>query len=160
MASIKYKDNGTYKDMIVKVGDTLPIGAEMDYEGAEVPNGWEQIDDSWETLTLESEFKNYNNNSAFQPRIKKEGNVVTIEGIVSPINNITNTGSEHIITKIAEKYRPKTMPLHQVCQASVMNRWLLIVAVGGNVTLSRYGTTEMTTVPASSWLPFSITYLV
>ena len=160
MASIKYKDNGEYKDIVVKVGDTLPIGAEVDYEGAEVPNGWEQIDDSWETLTLTSEFKNYNNNNSFRPKIKKEGNVVTIKGIISPTANITNTSTEHIMFVIPEKYRPTDMPLHQVCQASGMNRWLLIVAIGGNVTLSRYGTTEMTTAPASSWLPFTITYLV
>ena len=45
MASIKYKNNGTYKYIVVKVGDTLPIGAEIDYEGSIVPNGWEEVDD-------------------------------------------------------------------------------------------------------------------
>jgi len=35
--------NGEKKQMIVKVGDTLPIGAEVDYEGSVVPNGWEEV---------------------------------------------------------------------------------------------------------------------
>lgn len=51
MASIKYKDNGEYKDIVVKVGDTLPIGTEVDYEGAEVPNGWEEVSDPIGDLT-------------------------------------------------------------------------------------------------------------
>lgn len=44
MASIKYKDNGEYKDIVVKVGDTQPIGTIVDYDGAEVPNGWEEVE--------------------------------------------------------------------------------------------------------------------
>lgn len=53
MASIKYKDNGTYKDIVVKVGDTLPIGAEVDYDGSVVPDGWEQVSDPNEYSTTE-----------------------------------------------------------------------------------------------------------
>ena len=45
MASIKYKDNGEYKDIVVKVGDTQPIGTIVDYDGTEVPNGWEEVND-------------------------------------------------------------------------------------------------------------------
>lgn len=37
--------NGEKKQMIVKVGDTLPIGAEMDYNGSVVPDGWEEVAD-------------------------------------------------------------------------------------------------------------------
>ena len=151
--------NGQRKQQVVKVGDTLPIGAEIDYTGTSVPDGWEEVD-GWEALTLTSAFKNYNNNSAFAPKIKIEGNVVTIKGIVSPVNDITNTSVENTMFTIPEKYRPISMPMHQVCQGSGMNRWIMIVAIGGNVTMSRYGTTEMVTAPANCWLPFTITYLV
>ena len=42
MASIKYKDNGTYKDIVVKVGDTLPIGAIIGFDTTQtIPDGWE-----------------------------------------------------------------------------------------------------------------------
>ena len=37
--------NGEKKQMIVKVGDTLPIGTEVDYDGSVVPDGWEVVDD-------------------------------------------------------------------------------------------------------------------
>jgi hypothetical protein len=50
MASIKYKDNGTYKDIVVKVGDTSPIGLVADYDGTEVPNGWEEVTEITELL--------------------------------------------------------------------------------------------------------------
>ena len=53
MASIKYKDNGEYKDIVVKVGDTSPIGLVADYDGSVVPNGWEQVDDPNEYSTTE-----------------------------------------------------------------------------------------------------------
>lgn len=35
--------NGQRQQQIVKVGDTLPIGTEMDYDGSVVPDGWEEI---------------------------------------------------------------------------------------------------------------------
>lgn len=35
--------NGEKKQMIVKVGDTTPIGGIMDYAGSVVPDGWEQV---------------------------------------------------------------------------------------------------------------------
>ena len=40
---MKYNDNGTIKDIKVKAFDTLPVGAEVDYDGTTVPDGWEEI---------------------------------------------------------------------------------------------------------------------
>lgn len=40
---MKYNDNGTYKDIYVKTFDTLPIGAELDYDGETVPSGYVQV---------------------------------------------------------------------------------------------------------------------
>lgn len=36
--------NGQRQQQIVKVGDTQPIGTIVDYDGAEVPNGWEEVE--------------------------------------------------------------------------------------------------------------------
>lgn len=43
---MKYRDpdTGELKDIYVKASDTLPIGTEVDYNGTEVPNGWEEVD--------------------------------------------------------------------------------------------------------------------
>ena len=42
---MKYRDpsTGNFRDLHVKVSDTLPIGAEIDYDGETVPDGWEEI---------------------------------------------------------------------------------------------------------------------
>lgn len=44
---MKYRDHdtGELKDIYVKASDTLPIGAEVDYNGTEVPEGWEEVDE-------------------------------------------------------------------------------------------------------------------
>lgn len=41
---MKYNDNGTYKDIYVKAFDTLPVGAEVDYDGSVVPDGWTEVE--------------------------------------------------------------------------------------------------------------------
>ena len=41
---MKYNDNGEYKDIYIKTFDTLPLGAEVDYIGSVVPDGWTQVD--------------------------------------------------------------------------------------------------------------------
>ena len=46
--SIKYRTSaGTsasnFTDLVVKVGDTLPIGSEIDYDGQSVPAGWQEV---------------------------------------------------------------------------------------------------------------------
>jgi hypothetical protein len=59
MANIKYKENGEYKDIVVKVGDTQPIGTIVDYDGAEVPNGWEEVTDSFSGTLFENVSKTF-----------------------------------------------------------------------------------------------------
>ena len=47
MPSVKYKDSttGNMLPVSVKVGDTLPVGTELDYDGDTVPLGYEQVAD-------------------------------------------------------------------------------------------------------------------
>ena len=42
---MKYKDpkTGEYKDIFLKTGDTLPVGTIVEYDGDEVPAGYEEI---------------------------------------------------------------------------------------------------------------------
>lgn len=53
---IKYNDNGTFKDIKVKVGDNIPVGAEFDYDGSTIPVGWEEITnpDSYSTSEVKT----------------------------------------------------------------------------------------------------------
>lgn len=45
---MKYRDpkTGEIKSISVKASDTLPIGSVVDFEGTEIPEGWEQIIDN------------------------------------------------------------------------------------------------------------------
>lgn len=44
---MKFRDpeTGEFKELYVKAADTLPVGTEVDYEGEEVPAGWEVVYD-------------------------------------------------------------------------------------------------------------------
>lgn len=53
----RYKDSNTgnwVRETAMPIGDTLPIGSEVDYDGATVPYGWEQIDDNPKVLWTNS----------------------------------------------------------------------------------------------------------
>lgn len=40
---MKYNDNGAWKELNVKVSDTLPIGSIVEYDGDTVPIGYEEV---------------------------------------------------------------------------------------------------------------------
>ena len=44
---MKYKDpiTGELKDIYVKASDTLPVGSVVDYDGEDIPAGWEQVEE-------------------------------------------------------------------------------------------------------------------
>lgn len=45
---MKYRDpqTGEFKDITIKVADTLPVGTIVEYDGTTIPNGWELVDGS------------------------------------------------------------------------------------------------------------------
>ena len=43
---------------------------------------------------------------------------------------------------------------------SSANKFQVSVDPSGNVYFARYGTTEFNTVPAGSWFPFTLTWIV
>lgn len=45
---MKYKDpvTGEWKELYTKTADTLPVGTVVEFEGDEVPAGWEEVEDS------------------------------------------------------------------------------------------------------------------
>lgn len=118
------------------------------------------VDAEWVDLTVDDAFTLYNGTVANQPKYKVTGNVVTVTGIVSPKTEFTSSTSVVTIASgIPEELRPSTN-LQFVCQGSMMNRWNCSINTNGTVGLSRYGTTEATTVPANAWLCFTVTYQV
>ena len=53
---MKYRDlDGQFKEIHVKVGDTLPVGSVVDYEGEGVPAGWTEIADKGSVIVSSEE---------------------------------------------------------------------------------------------------------
>lgn len=59
---MKYNDNGTIKDIVIKSGDTLPVGTIVEYDGDIIPSGWEKVEKNINVLWINpdplSEFAN------------------------------------------------------------------------------------------------------
>ena len=115
----------------------------------------------WHKLDLnEQQFSAYENKSSNSPEYKACNGMVNIRGNVTAVESIqTSTESLIIATGISEKFRP-TKTVRTVCQGSGMNRWLCVVTTGGEVLLSRYGTTDYGIISSNTWLPINVTYLI
>ena len=112
----------------------------------------------WKNLTLDAAFNNYSSNTA--PQYRVNGSLVTVMGAVSPKTAYTSSADKVVMCSgIPEALRPST-PLTFVCQGSGMNRWACGIETNGSVTVSRYGTTEYSSVPTSAWLIFNCTYSI
>lgn len=112
-----------------------------------------------ETLEYSSDFTGYSGDIN-NPKIIKSGNVVQITGIAKPTAEIA-AGQITTMFQIPEGLRPSVNYVKGVMQGSYLNRWCLAISPDtGNVTVERYGTTTNSAIPATAWLPFSITYVI
>lgn len=105
---MKYRDpqSGEFKDITVKVSDTLPIGAEVDYDGTTVPNGWEEIEpqvDPVENITI-NDFFTSSTKTITDYSIVKTGNIINIQRMVIP--SIPKDTSLNV-AQVNPKYKPK-----------------------------------------------------
>lgn len=114
-------------------------------------------DSGWQTLTLTSDFENYNTSNPVTYR--KEGATVFLTGIVSPAAAFTGSTDKITIGTLPSGYRPRRQQ-NLLCQGSGLAKWLLTVETNGVVACSRYhdnsGYAQATT---SSWMPFSATFM-
>ena len=122
---------------------------------------WEYIrrDTGWVPLQLSDNFARYNDLYSNQPRYRVCGNTVTIHGVVSPVQTYTSSSTDITIASgIPEEYRPSASE-YFVCNGSLMNRWCCgVKSESGEITISKYGTTEYAEVPTGAWLAFCVTY--
>lgn len=115
---------------------------------------------AWVSLSLDSAFSLYGDNSDNQPMYRVSGNTVTVKGVVSPKTAFTSSATKVTIASgIPEAYRPPSI-VSAICQGSGMNRWNFTVETNGTITISRYGVTENASVPTSAWLIFCVTYSI
>lgn len=117
----------------------------------------EMVEDSgWQDAVLCDEFELYGSDSTCKYR--KVGKIVQVCGIVKPTSTFSSGASNPLFT-LPEGFRPATYQAY-ICQGSDVNKWLCSVQSTGEISLSRYGTTEKISVSTNAWLPFSIMFLV
>lgn len=135
---MKYNDNGTVKEIKVKVFDTLPIGTEVDYDGSTVPSGWTDTTDSWHTL-----------NSTI--KYKKSGNVVTVTGFSS--NTISLSENDYTtVGTLPSGYRPGEQ---------LNNVWNeLGVAYSNTIRIGTNGTIQLYSTKNTAYWVFTLTYVI
>ena len=111
-----------------------------------------------QTLTLTSNFKAYNSNSAEDTEycgviMYSLGPFVELFGTVSPKASLAS-GAEKTITTIPSGYRPRK-GIIQLCQGSKGNIWTLKIRTDGTVIFSRYRSGDSnTSCDTDVWLPF------
>ena len=154
----------SYRGSIYAYGKTAEHGDWRMYlvDGTNVPSGTWVIasgDSGWITATLSSSFVPYGNYAADTPKYRKIGNIVEIEGIVSPSSEISDSSVPTTVFTLPSGYRP-TRTRNAVCQGSWSNKFLLRVEVTGDVQISRYGTTSFDPIPTTAWLPFNMTFFI
>ena len=105
---MKYRDpqTGEFKDITVKVADTLPVGTIVEYDGTTVPNGWEQIEpqvDPVENISI-NDFFISSTKTITDYSIVKTGNIINIQRMVIPS---ISKGNNLNIAQVNPKYKPK-----------------------------------------------------
>ena len=118
------------------------------------------IDDTgWIDLEFSSKFENYNGTASNNPKYRKIGNIVMLQGLATPVEKTPADSTELELFTIPEEIRPSKV-FYQLCQGTGVNKWLLTVNTNGMVAFSRYGTTDLVSANPGNWLPFNITYFV
>ena len=116
-------------------------------------------DTGWIDLEFSSDFENYNGTASNNPKYRKIGNIVMLQGLATPVEKTPADSSQLELFTIPEEARPKKV-FYQLCQGTGSNKWLLTVNTNGAVTFSRYGTTDWASANPGNWLPFNIVYFI
>lgn len=115
----------------------------------------------WKYPTLSSKFTAYQAGS--EPRYRRIGKVVHLEGVIKPTASIALTTTDVELFTLPEGYRPD-MQIIQLNQGSGTSFWMLRVKIDGTVTVARArdvgnGSGVYTTAPNSFWMPFNLSYV-
>lgn len=123
---------------------------------ADVASG--TYDSGWVDIEWTSNFKDYADLPYNGAQVRRIGNIVYLKGAAAPTDVIQGSTSIAIMGNLPSQFRPD-ISFQTVCQGSGANRYMFAVYVNGNFGPSRYGTTEISDIPTSAWLPFNISYV-
>lgn len=129
------------------------------YERFYYTSAWGEWSGGWIYPTLSSNFAMYGTSTSDNAvRYRKDGRLVEVRGIVTPVSDIAGGTTIYPICTLPVGYRP-TSSVYAICQGSSNSTWLLRVANNGEVGFSRYRNGNTTaTAAAGTWLPFQITF--
>ena len=116
-------------------------------------------DTGWIDLEFSSDFENYNGTASNNPKYRRIGNIVMLQGVATPVEKTPADSSSLELFTIPEEARP-SKEFYQLCQGTGNNKWLLTITRNGAVTFSRYGTTDWASANPGNWLPFNIVYFI
>ncbi|MBN8881922.1 MAG: hypothetical protein J0H73_06355 [Salana multivorans] len=118
---------------------------------------------AWATTSGTANFKVYSSSGLpQQPNIVRDGNTVTISGMISPNTAAvasavsTTSGSTIVNSGVIPAASCPPADYVVVCQGSGLNTWNLTITSIGALAATRYTGTASTT----TWMPFIITYAV
>ena len=117
------------------------------------------VGSGWIDLEFSSNFENYNGIASNNPKYRKIGNIVMLQGLATPVEKTPADSTQVELFTIPEEIRP-SKEFYQVCHGTRSNKWLLTVNTNGSVSFSRYGTNDWVSASPGNWLPFNITYFV
>ena len=97
--SLKYRTSaGTsasdFTDLVVKVGDTLPIGTEVDYDGQTAPAGWQEVSSNLVVDSIRT--KNLLNIASGGLFPNTSGTVVELVGYYNAVIDVSNMSNVYI----------------------------------------------------------------
>ena len=120
-------------------------------------------DSGWIQATLTSEFTQYGTDNV--AKYRRIGNIVQVTGIIKPTASLTANDTWHTIFTLPEGYAPPNVIIN-LMQGSGNAMWACAVNADGQVRFARYRDLSVTTgggyvsPGTSTWLPFSITFMV
>lgn len=117
-------------------------------------------DSGWIEVTFTADFRNYGTTNKCQYR--KVGNVVTVCGAATPVNDIAGSNTQYTMFTLPSGFRPKVFA-SSIQQGSGNCRWQMQISTTGAVTFSRYADENGAATAAGgspgAWLVFCMTFL-
>lgn len=164
---VKDKDSGIWtKQMWYRAGtpNSNDYQTYVRTRTGDIWSNWKQYqmveDTGWKTITLNSKFHTYEDNSANTPQYRKVGKTVYIRGAIAPYENQTSDGSGVVFANLPSGYRP-SKNVFILCQGTGTKIWMLTIYTDGDLMISRYRDgASWNTIYADHWFPFNATFLV
>ena len=145
---MKYNDDGTIKEIKVKAFDTLPVGAEVDYNGETVPDGWTEVDDV-ETGTIPITDTTHISGSAFS--YVKVGRILQITCDFQIKSSYSGNWKFPIIAKLPEHLKPMMTSNISLVRDGDNNTILFSVIRNGDIQISDRGRGNLSASAYSSY---------